>query len=462
MAIVRFTLSEDGVNVLRDALACLGKFSDEVSLEAKKDRLVLTALNTSKSAYASFNFVTNRFFSKYNYAGVAQNRDKFFCKLYNRALLSLFRSRSGDPLHEREKDTTIERCDVIITDEPGKKSRFVAKIVFRNGELSSTATSCLLLMPEGITTKYRLPFEVTPPVHAKFDKAQAMNNWAIPSRTLRQLIDHFGPGIDYLDIHSDEEVVNFTCFTEKAANGDEVLKKPLHTSIAVERDEFNTFFVEEDKLHIVISVKDFRAIIQHASILGSDVSANYSMPAKPMQLTYDGDGIKGEFLLMTVGERGAPGQKSKKTRASAKAPAGPQLEAAASRTNSHAPTPAPQAPPITPQSRLDPMPSLRPPVERAFPRPPPATLESESLFVPQENDEEWEPVNVDEDEEEENARLGWDASGDPNPSAMNMRTMMSNQSSAQPKVHDEPDYSVTQLDPTQRLSQVRKFGLFGD
>lgn len=39
MAVLQFTLSEDGVSVLRDALACLGKFSDEVSLEAKRDRV---------------------------------------------------------------------------------------------------------------------------------------------------------------------------------------------------------------------------------------------------------------------------------------------------------------------------------------------------------------------------------------------------------------------------------------
>jgi hypothetical protein len=39
MAVVKFTLSEEGVSVLRDALACLGKFSDEVSLEAKRDRV---------------------------------------------------------------------------------------------------------------------------------------------------------------------------------------------------------------------------------------------------------------------------------------------------------------------------------------------------------------------------------------------------------------------------------------
>ncbi|KAI1809140.1 Rad9-domain-containing protein [Poronia punctata] len=442
MAVLKFTLSENAVSILREALACLNKFSDEVSLEAKKDRLVFTAINISKSAYASITFATNRFFSKYHYAG--HNSDKFFCKLYNRALMSLFRNRTGDSHHDREKDTTIERCDVVVIDEPGKKSRFVARIVFRNG----------------ITTKYRLPFEASPPVHAKFDKTQATNNWSISSRTLRQLMDHFGPGIDYLDFHSDGDIVNFTCFTEKAANGEEVLKKPLQTSIAIEREEFDSFQVE-DNLHIVISVKDYRAVIQHAALLGTGISANYSTPAKPMQLTYNADGIRCEYLLMTVGERGVIGPKVKKTRANKRGPVAPQLEAA-SRGNSR--TPAPRAGAMKqPQSRLYPIPSLRPPVERPPQRPPPATFESESLFVPQDNDEQWEPVHVGEDgDEEENVRLGWDASDNPNSTTMNMRTMMVNQHDAEPGAETGPSPSLTQIDPTQRLSQVRGFGVFGD
>ncbi|KAI0004868.1 Rad9-domain-containing protein [Xylariaceae sp. FL0662B] len=447
MPLLKFTLSEEGVSALRDALSCLGKFSEEVSLEAKKDRLVFTALNSSKSAYASFAYAANRFFSHYHFEGTAQHRDKFFCKLYNRALLSLFRSRSGDPLHDREKDTTIERCDVAVVDQPGKKSRFIAKIVFRNG----------------ITTKYRLPFEVTPPVHAKFDKEQAINHWSIPSRTLRELMDHFGPGIEYLDIHSeDDQVVNFTCFTERVKNGEEVLKKPLHTSIAIERDEFEVFVVEEDQLHIVISVKDFRAIIQHAGLLGREISAHYSVPARPMQLKYDGDGIKCEFLLMTVGERGAPGQKAKKARGNAKGPKPPQLEAAASRAPSHAPTPAPQSNAQPQVPRPVPVPSLRPPIVRPSQRPPPATLESESLFVAPDNDFQWEPVDVNEDEDEENTRLGWDTSADPQPSGMNMRSVVANQPPGVSRPDSVPGDYPPEFEPTQRLSQVRRFGLFGD
>ncbi|KAK8055900.1 hypothetical protein PG993_001127 [Apiospora rasikravindrae] len=451
MVLLRFTLSEEGVNALRDALACLNKFSDEVSLEAKRDKLVFTALNSSKSAYAAFSFASSRFFSKYHFEGVAQNREKFFCKLYNRALLSLFRARTGDSLHDPEKGgSVIERCDVAIEDEAGKKSRFIVKIACRNG----------------MTTKYRLPFEVSPPVHAKFDKDEAFNSWTISSRTLRQLMDHFGPGIEYLDIHSeDDSTVNFTCFTEKVASGDEVLKKPLHTSIAVEKDEFDTFDVSEDKLHIVVSVKDFRAITQHAAFLGSEVSAQYSMPSRPMQIRYDGDGVKCEFLLMTVGERGAPGQRTKRPRAGARpTPRAQQLEAAASRATSNAPTPAPRPPPAT---RREPIPSLRPTAPRQSQRPPPATLDHESLFVPQDDDYQWEPVRMNEDEEEEaDARLEWDASDRPNPSAVKMSSVIANQTAQRngpgPDNSMEQDQALSYIEPTQRLSQARQFGLFND
>ncbi|KAG5988681.1 hypothetical protein E4U43_004669, partial [Claviceps pusilla] len=84
MAILSFTLSEEGVSTFRDALICLNKFSDDVSLEARKDSFVLTTLNNSKSAYASFKFATNRFFSKYQFNPVGQFRERFYCTLYIR------------------------------------------------------------------------------------------------------------------------------------------------------------------------------------------------------------------------------------------------------------------------------------------------------------------------------------------------------------------------------------------
>lgn len=39
MAVVNFTLSEEGVVALQNVLACMLKFSDDVCLEAKKDKV---------------------------------------------------------------------------------------------------------------------------------------------------------------------------------------------------------------------------------------------------------------------------------------------------------------------------------------------------------------------------------------------------------------------------------------
>jgi hypothetical protein len=84
MAILSFTLSEEGVAVLHDALACLVKFSDDVCLEGSKDQLTLTALNLSKSAYVRITLSASRFFSQYSFDGSGQFREKFFCQLYIR------------------------------------------------------------------------------------------------------------------------------------------------------------------------------------------------------------------------------------------------------------------------------------------------------------------------------------------------------------------------------------------
>jgi len=43
MAVVSFTLSEEAVAALRDALICLNKFSDDVSFEAQKDKVRISA-----------------------------------------------------------------------------------------------------------------------------------------------------------------------------------------------------------------------------------------------------------------------------------------------------------------------------------------------------------------------------------------------------------------------------------
>lgn len=188
-------------------------------------------------------------------------------------------------------------------------------------------------------------------------------------------------------------------------------------------DEFDVIDVAE-KLHIIISVRDFRAILQHANWTSSELNTAYSRPGRPMKISYNGDGIICEFVLMTVDERGTAAQKKGQSKAAAQA-ARPALNAASQAPAAEANhNPRQPSPPKEQQAQQASMP---PPARRsAAPRSsqfdiraplaqPPSTLKSDSLFLPQpDDDDQWEPVNPDdEDEEGENPRLEWGASNEP-------------------------------------------------
>jgi cell cycle checkpoint control protein RAD9A len=189
----------------------------------------------------------------------------------------------------------------------------------------------------------------------------------------------------------------------------EILKQPLHTTIAVDTLEFGEFIVEE-KLHIIISVKDFKSIIAHAGITNTVVKALYSRPTSPMQLTYSEDGILSEFILMTIGDsRGASATPAPNaSRTGTKRPTSRQpLEATSNSTRTAASRMPP--PPTTAAPSLSREPT-RARVPRPSPPPPQPSLQSEALFVTEaDDDRRWDPANFDEEEDE---MLLWDTPGD--------------------------------------------------
>lgn len=192
----------------------------------------------------------------------------------------------------------------------------------------------------------------------------------------------------------------------------------------MEMDEFDDIVVA-DKLHIIISVKDFRAILQHANYTSGALNAAYSRPGRPMKIFYGLDGIMCEFILMTVDEKSTTVQKKGQGKAATKPArpslsAGPNTPAAAANNESRQATPA-----LLREQQEEPA-KMPPPARRSTaPRSsqfdiraplvqPQSTLKSESLFLPQPDDDElWAPMNPDDEEEGENPRLEWDASDEP-------------------------------------------------
>jgi cell cycle checkpoint control protein RAD9A len=155
-----------------------------------------------------------------------------------------------------------------------------------------------MICRQGVVKTYELTYEPTNVLRANFDAAGSPNHWTTSARTLRDIVEYFGAKTDQLDWFFEKGKVNFTSYTEKITNGRDIFKQPMHTSVAIERKDFTDFHVQEG-LHIGIVVRDFRAIVSHADALGVSISARYSRGNRPMQITYENDGILCEFTLMT-------------------------------------------------------------------------------------------------------------------------------------------------------------------
>ncbi|KAL8924425.1 MAG: hypothetical protein Q9208_004033 [Pyrenodesmia sp. 3 TL-2023] len=333
------------------------------------------------------------------------------------ALLSVFKGRLFDV---RKEATAVERCEVSINDQADEtECRIAVKMVCKHG----------------VTKTYKLTYEAAKVERALFNHPSAKNKWRIGANALKSFLDYFGATTEQLDIYTEDGRVAFTSYTEKVTHGNEILKHPLETSIALDIHDFEEFSVDE-KMHIAINVKDFRAVVLHADTLRTSVQASYSFPNRPMQLAYNGLGMQCEFTLMTIGDyhgsstppapitggrsTSLPREDLSTRQASTQLTQGSNNRATDNRNDGAMPPPSQpasrsfnkfsQAIPAS-EERHQGVLSQR--SSRDSPPPPKASMDPQSLFLPAggADDEQWDEANYGDDEEV----LMWDANANPIP-----------------------------------------------
>lgn len=200
------------------------------------------------------------------------------------------------------------------------------------------------------------------------------------------------------------------CQLELTSLPAEILKQPVHTSVAIDKRDFEDFSAE-DELHIAITLKDFKAILTHAETTGVLITARYTRPCRPLQLAYDFEGVRTEFTLMTTGEDDSEDFPS--SRAAVPELSARQTPAPVHVSQNNAASNREQMPP--PRSR-----SIRPltgTIDRVketnvgSQQPLPQSIHFDSLFVPADDDRQWDVPN-EEDETMAEDTLGWDATAD--------------------------------------------------
>ncbi|WEW59767.1 Rad9 superfamily protein [Emydomyces testavorans] len=240
------------------------------------------------------------------------------------------------------------------------------------------------------------------------------------------------------------------------AGSPEVLKQPVHTSVAINTRDFE-YCVVEEKLHVAISVKDFKAIIIHADSLKSTIVARYTRPCRPLQLSYESDGMACEFTLMTRGEAGdADVASNGDARELSATPYSRPPQTASVSNNESAMITEPGVP-----LRNEPAQTSFPGgvVQESPQDVPPrasASLDPNSLFIPIDDDRQWdEPQDGDEQED----ILGWDASIEHEALRVSLGgTIQDSTVTVVEREKRSGEVESTAIPPTQKISQIQ--GLF--
>ncbi|KAL4964186.1 putative DNA repair protein rad9 [Aspergillus stella-maris] len=449
MATISFSLLPASLTQFHDALVCFSKFSDNVGLEIEEDLLRLSALNSSKSAYATFVFEPEIFFENYKYDYA---HTKFSCQVFLKALLSVFTSRPN----RRDKDTAVEKCEIEVHED-------------------SDETECRLFIRMicglGVIKSYKLKYESTAVVHAMFDQSQAMNEWSIEPVFLKEIAAHFSPSAEQLDFYSENNKVLFTSFTTKITDGKDTLRQPVHTSVAIDKKDFE-HYLADDAMHIAINCKDFRAIISHADSSGASLTARFTRPCQPLQLAYDFEGARAEYTLMTTGAASPEDLPSSSravrelsARQASVPPVPAQVRAPAGRSTSATTNTRPMAPPrgrpVRPLTGTATTTTGTTPATQTqdTTQPPPASsIKFDSLFVPADDDHQWDVAEDEEAEPED--MLGWDATADPNNDDGMGPFLRDTEPGSRRDPMDISEKDEMGIPPTQKMSQLHGLGLF--
>jgi cell cycle checkpoint control protein RAD9A len=203
-------------------------------------------------------------------------------------------------------------------------------------------------------------------------------------------------------------------------------------------------------MHVIISVKDFKAIVTHAETLRGSIAAHFSFPTRPLQFSYQNFGIHSEFTLMTTGDYRGASSTPNPALVTNRSFSRQESVAVAAPSRSAAEMPPPPPPVV---NRPPPSQSQRPTLKETMRKAKPKETDTDpdSLFMPVDDEQAWDPPNYEEEEE----MLGWDATNE-HPSASFHQTFRDSGSNGNRSIPVPPRRFPDEegLEPTQRLSQV--------
>ncbi|GAA6051798.1 hypothetical protein JCM3770_004978 [Rhodotorula araucariae] len=305
------------------ALACLARIGDELDFSAAHQRLSISTVNSSRTAFGIAHFYS-RFFADFRLADLAADGPCKF-SITAKPFLSALRTKS-----------TVESVSIAVHEsEEGVRSR--------HREPGVDSGECRLVIhlfcEHGVRKKHSLTYS-DPNVQnwARFDLDACTSSWTVSSRVLKDWTDHFHirPGssgaADEITFYCDEAACRLKSFNDSGFDGADTVAtsgpdayslRPLETELAVDVGDFDAYDVPEAQV-VTFALKEFKSIITLSDSLPAALTAHFSTGGRPLMLQLHGDYFEAKFVVATTDYDS--GGSSSRAGSAAAAPAGASVK----------------------------------------------------------------------------------------------------------------------------------------
>ncbi|NWS31114.1 RAD9A protein, partial [Polioptila caerulea] len=227
----------------------LSRIGDELYLEPTESGLSLRAVNSSRSAFASFLFAP-LFFQLYEPGSAGPDTELFRCKVHMKSFLGIFRS-----LPSLEK--SVGKCLILL--KP-RASRLVLQLHCKYG----------------VTKTHNLAFQECERLQAVFNTQRCASRLCAPARVLSEAVVHFPPTLAEVTLGTGPGgKISLRNYMEDEAEP----SKTMVTELWLAEDEFQSVAVAPGS-QITFCLKEFRGLLSFAEASNLPLTIHFDEPGR--------------------------------------------------------------------------------------------------------------------------------------------------------------------------------------
>ncbi|XP_059178420.1 cell cycle checkpoint control protein RAD9A-like isoform X2 [Physella acuta] len=275
MSSLKCTIPGVSLKVFGRAIQSLSKIGDELYFEPLDDGLYLRSVNSSRSAYACFQFSPSFFLHYVNGSQTdANNSDDDFlrCKIGMKSVMTVFKSLSTI-------DKTVEKCRISL-------NLSEARLVFQ------------MYCRHGIIKTHNLAYIECETLQAVYSKDLCPNKFTAPPKLLCDAVLAFQTNQEEITLIMRPDYVALKNYVDDEPDPNKV----IHTELTLSPNEFDNYQVGVDS-DVTFCLKELRAILGFADITSLPLTVQFEGAGKPITFSITSDlSFEANFVLATLAD----------------------------------------------------------------------------------------------------------------------------------------------------------------